>query len=101
MKLNETGKQVVAEAKSAKHKPFTKLLLGEGAEHYEIHITSETERTWNVIGCDRQWIAFSLKHDPKRTDRTLKETVKGITDTKGTFAPNNYANLLKAITEID
>ena len=99
MKLNDLGKQVAANAKSAKRKPFTKLLLGEGAEHYQIHITSETERTWNAIGSDRQWIAFSLKHDPERTDRTLKETIEGITDTKGTFAPNGYADLLKAISE--
>ena len=98
MKLNDLGKQVAANAKSAKPKPFTKLLLGEGAEHYEIEITSETKRTWNTVGCDRKGLAFSLKHG---TDRTLKETIKGIADTKGTFAPNGYADLLNAISETD
>jgi hypothetical protein len=96
MKLNDLGKQVAANAKSAKRQPFTKLLLGKGAEHYEINITSESKRTWNTIGCDRQWLAFSLKHG---ASRTMKETIKGIADTKGTFAPNGYADLLKAISE--
>ena len=98
MELNELGRTMDGDGEVADRKQFTRLMNGEGAE-YKTHMRRiKIERTWNEVGCDRQWLAESLK---RKGGRSYLEKRNVTVDEKGTFAPNNYFDLLKAITEID
>ena len=120
MELNELGKQVVADAKTYKRKPFTapptfiRLMNGEGAYKYEFTYTTEDLTAWEstdsiplddainpVTGnanesSDRAWKTVKTSGEKIFTN---KHTVKGFHDPKGEFSPNGYADLLKAISE--
>ena len=122
MKLNNLGKQVVADANTYKRKAFTaaplfiRLMNGEGAYNYEIKYTVEDVRAWESI----DHVALDDAIDPstgkarkRRVWKAVKTTgektfmngnkyfpmVKGFHDPKGEFAPNGYADLLNAISE--
>ena len=120
MKLNDLGKQVVADANTYKRKAFTaaplfiRLMNGEGAYNYEIKYTVEDVGTWegiDYVALDDAVDLATGKARKRRVWKTVKTTgektftnsgiVKGFHDPKGEFAPNGYADLLNAISETD
>jgi hypothetical protein len=105
MKLNNLGKQVVADANTYKRKAFTaaplfiRLMNGEGAYNYEIKYTTEDLTVWESIDHVRSGRVWKAVKTTGEKTFINKHTTKGFYDPKGEFAPNGYADLLNAISE--
>ena len=97
MELNELGRTMDGDGEVADRKRFTRLMNGEGAEYKTRTRRINTKRFYSQIGCDPKWLTESVK---RKEGRSYIEKRNVTIDKKGTFAPNNYFDLLKAITEI-